>query len=208
MSDLEQQLRSLFTEDSTRAPRARSLAEDTVRRVRRHRRAQLAWSAATSAAALAVGVLLVGGLPGEQQQPDNVARPTAPPRSSPTDSTASCAGTYSNQPRTTGYFAVDGTVTAVHPYRPPVHWAHPLPMVVVTMTVHEWFTGGSGTTTHITMLQGIARRESLTPGTRLLIASHRPPNSGGLGDDCGRHLPYDRATADAWRAAWTARSIP
>ena len=206
-NDLEHQLRSLFTEDSTRAPRAHSLAEDTVRRVRRHRRAQLAWSAATSAAALAVGALLVGGLPGEQQQREAVARPTAPPRSSPTDSTASCAETYSNQPRTTEYFAIDGTVTAVHPYLP-AHWAHPVPMVVVTMTVHEWFTGGSGTTTHITMLQPTAPRESLTPGTRLLIAGHGLPTSGDRGEGCGVRLPYDRATADAWRAAWTPRSIP
>lgn len=207
MSDLEQQLRQLFAEDAMRAPRPRGLAEGAVRRVRHHRRAQVTWSVTASAAALAVGALFLGGLPGEQRQRHSVTHPTPTQGAAGTGSSASCVGSYTVRPGTSESFAVDGTVTAVRRYRP-TGWAHPSSLVVVTMTVHEWFTGGSATTARITGPEAGTHKEWLVPGARLLIASRRPPGSDGIGDDCGRTLRYTPATADAWRAAWSAPSRP
>jgi hypothetical protein len=212
---LEDELRHLFAEDAERAPLPGTLADGVRRAVQRRRQVRLVWSTGLLAAA-AIAAVVVGVVPGGQQDGDPwEARPAVNGKGAlPGNASASCVEEYSPKAVTGRAFAFDGTVTDINPGRTDRDDSS-LDLVGVTFTVNEWFEGGSGATVTVDMNPPDAGAEasSATPtvaygvGTRLLVSGE--PRWGGapLADaiawGCGFTRYHDKGTASRWRSAFS-----
>lgn len=138
------------------------------------------------------------------KQPSTPNSRTGPVPGSPD---ASCVEPYNLRNLTNRGFAFDGTVVSMSPAQSDRTGADGVSgYLMVSFQVHQWFRGGSGTSTAVDMFgptMSSAQQVSYGVGTRLLV-SGEPKESGGslpgpIGWGCGFTRYYDQTTAAAWR---------
>ena len=230
-SPTEDLVREVFAAEAAAAPEPGALTALVVRRVHRRRWVQGACAVVVATAA-AVGGVVVGG-PGQSLPRPPTAMPAitsvapapvtvqapatsldAPDGASSGGSSVSdsCVQVYSAAAVAGAPFAFDGTVLTVGPARsnrPGVE----LPLSGVTFRVHQWFRGGSGSTT-VVDLDTVRPPNSISEpsvgpyrvGSRLLVSGAprwggRRPMDAAIAWSCGFTRPYDTQTAAAWAAA-------
>jgi hypothetical protein len=195
-------------------------------RRRAHRRV-----AASSITAVAIVAVAIGGVslarkesPGAPQANAPVATPTTTasqpvpnskqpattsPRTGalPNGPNASCVEPYNLRNLRNRGVSFDGTVVKTSPVQSDRAGAGGVSgYLMVSFQVHQWFRGGSGTSTSVDMFgptMSSAQHVSYGVGTRLLV-SGEPEVTGGslpgpIGWGCGFTRYYDPATAASWR---------
>lgn len=144
-----------------------------------------------------------------QPAPSSKQPATTSPRTGalPNSSNASCVEPYNLRNLRNRGFAFDGTVVSMSPVRSDRAGADGVSgYLMVSFQVHQWFRGGSGTSTSVDMFgptMSSAQHVSFGVGTRLLV-SGEPKESGGslpgpIGWGCGFTRYYDPTTAASWR---------
>lgn len=152
----EDQIKDLFAADAAAAPASTGLLDGTMRRVRRRRRVQAAWTAATCVAVVGFAAALLPGLGGPGPQVTSSGQSTTAPAVQPSaqgtvppgaagkridgdSALVSCA-----RPGPTS-FAFDGAVIAIRDGLGPEFDGDPIEggrYAEVTFHVNEWFRGG------------------------------------------------------------------
>lgn len=161
---------------------------DPPARSRGHRAGMAAAVAAAAVALVAVGVIVTQSGDGGN---DPVAQPpsTTAGAVTPGGSAGSCVERYDLTTLPNRELALDGTVERVDGDE-------------LTLTVNEWFRGGSSSTVTLAGAQALSGLTSagsevgVEPGSRLLVAG-----DGGFAWSCGFTQPYDPEVAEEWRAA-------
>jgi hypothetical protein len=201
---LESAVREAFFAESELAPEPNALARAVRRRARR--RPLVIGTAAAASIACAAGLAVAN--PFASTRPAiAVAHQTG---ALPSSGDTSCVEAYSAATLRERAFAFDGTVTRTVPVA-----GSSFPLVAVSFDVHEWFRGGSGSTTTIEMSPPAPLARSTTTdeifdsygvGTRLLVSGEpRWPGRASpepIAWSCGFTRYYDDATAATWREAF------
>jgi hypothetical protein len=216
-SPTEQQLRELFAADAAGAPSAGDLAALALHRVRQRRRVRR-----TVASGLIAALVVVGGSAVVWGPLGSASSPAAAPTgvgALPGDATGDCTGytldRFTERLTEPGFFALDGTVTAVEPGAD-LSPEMPTQYSTVTFRVGTWFHGGSGDTVEVFLDPPGSEDSDVRSygvGTRLLVSgvlgdTARPSGTmtatedmGFFGFSCGYSRYYDEQTAADWAAA-------
>jgi hypothetical protein len=216
---LEHELKQLFAEEAGRAPQEPDLIGG-VRHLVRRRKVRRGWASVVLIAASAAGVLLIsGGTLGDGDAPSSPAISTSASRTSaqhssknpqlgpvPVPASASCIIYSPHNVSTLAEFALDGTVRTIGPQRPSQSEAYPA-VIPTTITVNEWYHGGSADAITVDIPTGPSIDPTAPPfrvGSRLLISGSKAQTdseSSELAWGCGYTRYYDKSTAIAWRTA-------
>ncbi len=153
----EDQIKDLFASDAAAAPASTGLLAGTMRRVRRRRRVQAAWTATTCLAVVGFAAALTPGLGGPGPQVTSSGQSTVTPAAEPTPQGTVPAGTAGKPLHDRAQsavscarpspvkFAFDGAVVAISDGLGSEFDGDPiadLGYVEVTFHVNEWFRGG------------------------------------------------------------------
>ncbi|MGC4812439.1 hypothetical protein ACLQ29_18095 [Micromonospora sp. DT228] len=141
----------------------------------------------------------------------------------PASGAASCVEVFTPETLANRAFAFDGVVATIGPARTNRPGVDRLDLVGVTFTVGEWFSGGTASRVTVDMdppVTGTRDRTAETftsyaVGSRLLVSGGpRQPRPGGSPLDdaiawgCGFTRYHDQSTAQSWRRAATAPTVP